>query len=531
MEKLLRVVVRSIITPEHQEGGDPECPTDTNATMQDIRSRLEESAGVFMLTESGFGDVIVNSSGIEGSVTEIKSGPKPQTLKWHAIAGHAAAEIVWACDLVLPPCSRDTGLKSLAYSLIFSINQKGFTTKTVRGTIQVAQSVVSGVAVSADEFRDRIVVQRSANCHREQDYNLSPCRSRLDFSIIDKEIESPNAFPHGVVSISAPLRIRIPYPQGGEVVGRHSVNVRVELEATTERTRAWEIFVAIFNARIAAYVAGNDTPVVVTDLAISEDWFTHEYSFAVEFTVTKNFKNLLIESGLFKAFPVDWVTWSASMASVQRSRGIAQFKYSAAVQDDPLMSLCDSDEDRVETVTLEATEYFRSIGTFAILCNDQPPPPEKSWLKYDSQTIEATSYNRKLIQTYGKDSKAIDEFDPSSTASGGEMTTVTDDSTNPPTQSVADGVAGQYWIWKGHAQRIGYPIPKFGKTRVGETDVEVIGEPRVMRRLVGYLFCQPIYEVVWCIGLVATETPTPADNEGDPTETNSDYPEPEVVDP
>ena len=526
MEKRLIVVVKSLITPDPSESQDGSlvCPVSNDATLESIREKLCDSAKVFELRDSGFGDVIVNATNPD-SLLDLKSGPKPQALKWHPIAGHAAAEIVWTCEITIPCCENDTGLKSISYSVGFQINQKGFTTRSVKGSILVSQSVASGSPNrSADDFRDRIVVDKPTNFQRAQDYSLSADRSRLEFAITDTENESPNAFPAGVVSISAPLRMRIPYPTSGDVVAKNSVSVRLELEATTPRTRAWEIFVAIFRARIAGYLAGDGAaPVIVTEIDISEDWFSHQYSFSVSYTVTRSFNSLLVNSGLFQAFPVNWGDWSASVANAHRSRGQGQLRYSAGVQSDSLIGLCDNPEGNAR-VRLEAVEYFRSPGMFSILCNEEAPPPPLSWIKYDSHIVEATSYNRTHIQTYGSETKATADFAPIDPNDGGAATTVTPGTgEDAPTQLLADGVAGQYWIWKGHAQRVGHPIPKIGKTRIGETEVEVIGEPRILRRLVGHLFCQPVYEVAWSIALVATSTPTPMPNEADPTLINSDY--------
>lgn len=498
----------------------PVCELNTNTAMEDIRKRLSASGKSLVMTEIGFGDPIeINDSA--GGEKDIDSGPKSEVVSWLPIGHENAAEIVWRCSTTVSPCDDDTfiGLRSLNYSIGFSINRKGFTTKRVSGHLTVAQSNYDGKSTaSADDFRDSIVVDRMANSHREQDFSLSADKSRLDFTITDQEIESPNAYPAGVVAISAPTRLRIPYPNPNAVVSHASFQVKMELEATQPRTRAWELFQSLFGLRIQEYKAANIT-IIVTDFSMEEDWFSHDYSFSIQYQIATDFTQMLEKSTFFKAYPVAWLDWSTSVSLAQSQRGLGQLKHERTEDNDKLTTLCNQDPT---TVDVQGTEYFRDVGTIGSLCND-PPPPEYSWIKFDPSLIEAPQYETSYGSTYGEVTTTTQTFEYDDVT----PKPLTNVDTSNIEQTLAQGAPKQIWIWSGTAERVGYPIPAMGKLTVNGKAAKVIGQPRVLYKQKGYLFCQPLYEVAWSIALIVLESSsTVTPNEGDPP-TNNDFEEDE----
>ena len=265
IKKSLTITVKSIITPTRDSNGpfsgtqSDEACLNNDFTLDEIREKLCEIGGVLDVSGIGFGKLRVNdynAADPDFAVVDMAHGPKPRVIRWTPIAGAGAAEIVWTIVTVVPPCEREDDLKSMNFNIGFSVNEKGYTTRRVSGFLEVVNSDVSpGFRRSADDFRDRIVVAKITNSLRTQNFDLSADRSRLDFSIVDTEIESPNSYPPEVVSISAPLTMRIPKPYDGEVVNSNRLSVNIELTATAGRVRAWEIFTAIFGQRTAQYLA------------------------------------------------------------------------------------------------------------------------------------------------------------------------------------------------------------------------------------------------------------------------------------
>ena len=426
VKKMLTITVKSIITPTHDSNGpfsgtqsDETC-LNNDSTLDEIRERLCVIGGVLDVSGIGFGRLRVNDYNAAEpgfDVVDMAHGPKPRVIRWTPIAGAGAAEIVWTVVAVVPPCEREDDLKSMNFNIGFSVNEKGYTTRRVSGFLEVVNSDISpGFRRSADDFRGRIVVAKITNAHRTQNFDLSADRSRLDFSIVDTEIESPNSYPPDVVLISAPLTLRIPKPHKGSVHSTSRLNVNLELTATASRIRAFEIFAAIFRNRTEDYPTdGNTSRVIIQELTITEDPFSNQYRFAISWIVTMNFEQLLLSSGLFKAFNVDWATWSASMNQVQANRGLGQFAYSEAGQDDKLVSACEDEVNNSVIVATEAVPYFTNVSTYEILCNENPPPPEASYEKFEAYLVNHDRYNDALITTYGEASIQQNGFDINST--------------------------------------------------------------------------------------------------------------------
>ena len=545
IKKMLTITVKSIITPTRNEegafstGNPPAGSTPVNNpedrakpaeclnndyTHDNIREKLCEIGAVLDVSGIGFGKLRVNDYNADDpdfAVVDMAHGPKPRVIRWTPIAGAGAAEIVWTVVTVVPPCKREDDLKSMNFNVGFSVNEKGYTTRRVSGFLEVINSDVSpGFRRSADDFRDRIVVAKITNSLRTQNFDLSADRSRLDFSIVDTEIESPNSYPPDVVSISAPLTLRIPKPHKGSVHSVSRLNVNLELTATASRIRAWEIFTAVFRDRTRDYPAAR---VIVQELTITEDPFTNQYRFAVSWIVTMSFEQLLLSSGLFKAFGLDWSLWSQSVNQVQANRGLGQFKYSEAGQDDKLVTACDDELNNTVIVATEAVPYFSNVSTYTILCNENPPPPEASYEKFHAYLVNHDRYNDTLITTYGEASLRQNGFDINSTDNETESHEVTKG--NEIDETLARGVPTHGWIWRGHARRIGIgnKIPKPGLRTIGGIAVEVTGEPMIVsNRIDGYYMCQPIYESIWSIGYVAKTQATPLDEDSDPSTVNND---------
>lgn len=527
------ITVKSIVLPDCTVVGDDLLPGQVegntairsiNNTMDDIRQRLSESGKMLQIGNVGFGrELTINpdSPGItEGQVTrDIRSGPKPKVLRWLPIGHESAAEIVWQVETIVSPCDddEDDGLMSMNYGISFSINRSGFTTKQVQGHLTVAQHKTrDGLSTSsADDYRDRIEIQRLANSHREQSYTLSPDKSRLDFSITDTEIESPNSYPEGVVSISAPTRSRIMYPNPGSVTTQNDFSLQLKLEPKTARIRAWEIFQSLFETRIQEFVDA-DIQVIITDLEIEEDWFTHDYSFSVKYRITTDFVTFLQNSAYFRAYPVTWTLWQDAIEDAQSSRGIGQMKHERDTDNDLLTSLCDQTKTNVAA---QATPYFRDVRSIGNMCNEAVPK-NKSWLLFDAELIEQTEVQKVHHTTYGEVKVSQNDFD----ISGNEAKTTLEIDMMNVKQSTSQAPPIQKWVWKGRAHRITHPIPPIGKIKIGNQDADITGEPKITCRQIGTLFCQPVYECIWSIGLITLNSPgdTITNDEIDPTGTTND---------
>ncbi len=491
--------------------------------MEDIKSRLGRKGMALILGNVGYGtSLIVNDPGETGSTWDIKAGPKPRVVSWEPIGNTASAHITWQCEVNLSPClSNFEGVSEFNYSIIHSLNDRGYTTATKSGYLRIAQSSIEGVqdpfaqsklSDTADRYRDEITnkFNKPINYKREQSFHLSSDFSRVDFVITDREIESPNAYPEGVVSISAPTRSRFRLPQAGESANT-TISVNLELAADQPRVRAWEIFDAIVTERTKRFSGSILESRIVRDLEVSEDYFSHRYSFTMVMTSVAPLFAHMSAIGYFSPIPLNWIDWDNSMATVKANRGFANRHHIADGANPQLFNLCDADglEEPAGYAIQEPPDK-----TIYKLCSEAPNP-EESWFDQDAMLIECPEIESTYQTTYGRADVVQKEFDPSNSDYGnGTLIGVE----NPDYEvHYSDSPPVQRFIWKGRIKRIGYPIAPIGKTMIGDKVAKVVGTPYFTSRLIGYMFCLPVYEAVWNVGLVVVETPTLDIKESDPT--------------
>lgn len=493
--------VTAIIAPRG-EGDPPVTEPSALDHMQAVRDALETPGKSLYFSGLGFPRLLVNDPvNATGNTRDIRSGPKPRVLQWMSLGADQAAEITWQCETVISPCeSAFEGVASFVYSLAFNYRRNGFCTRRMTGHLTVAQSTIDGDSTaSADDYRELVQIARIPNWHREQDFALSADKSRLDFTITDSEIESPNAYPAGVVSISAPVRSRIPFPNPRAVYVTNNFSVRLELEAFTPRVRAWEIFRDLLAARVAGLIA-QELPVVVREITIAENSFTHEYDFGVTFTTSAPFNMIIAGLGYFQPLALSWLDWQVGMTNAQSHRGISHITHTKTDRNDRHVTLCEPDTPEIDHIGIAAQPL---PSTFYMLCNT-PPPPDRSWLVFNSRIIEAIETETAWQSTYGDVTLEQVGFAPG--ASDGENPTLSVTEYDYE-QSFAQAPPRQVWIWKGYAQRIAYPIPPLGKLTLGGKTARIVGNPRIMRRQIGVMFCLAVYEAAWSIALVLEETP------------------------
>ena len=165
----------------------------TDGDMRLIRQRLGEQGAELIFINRGFGDdLIVNSPG--GTVRDVKWGPIPEVISWKPIGSLRACEIEWRVTTCVPVCSSTSGMYSgiitINYDMAWSISEKGYTTRTITGYLEIAMTRSGRSAPdTADRYRDKITPTVPTRFKRSQSWTLSKDKSRLDFSIVDKEVE------------------------------------------------------------------------------------------------------------------------------------------------------------------------------------------------------------------------------------------------------------------------------------------------------------------------------------------------------
>ena len=135
----------------------------------------------------------------------------------------------------------------MQYTIDWDINDGQFTTRIVSGYLEInntrGQGQAGEVSHNADSLRETLANLHPTlpNFHRSQHYTESVDKKRLNFSIVDRQIESPNAYPKGVTNISGKHRVRWARGKEGAVLANF-LTIELELDQRSHPLTAFVIF-------------------------------------------------------------------------------------------------------------------------------------------------------------------------------------------------------------------------------------------------------------------------------------------------
>lgn len=487
-----------------------------------LRRRLSKPGERLILDHAGFGgrlDINASSSSLS---TDVAFGPKPRIITWDPVGNTNAIEFTWQCEFCIPICDgsqneRNRGIAALNYQVGYRINRSGYTTRTITGYIEIAMTRIAGGRMpdTADAYRDAIQAFKPVNCEREIEWRLSADKRRADFTIIDSELETPNAYPAGVVKISASHHVAWSIGQSAQV--RNTISGTVQLAPNQARFRAWEIFRAIVFQRLS--FAPDPKQVFIDGLEIDEELYEHNLRFSVSYRIIGvNFRQDLFRStGVMSHLTSDWSFYANSMANVQTHRGIAKHSHNAT--EDQLIDLCTTGFNQygnnpylppapVPPPTayppLEPRQYQepeQSQNAYRRFLN-QLPDPYKSWLKFEATLTVADTHETAYQLSLGKDDLRKRDLDPRDPGTVGD----TDTKLNM-IRIVEESSAALAFIWEGTAERVGYQIPRPMRIQIGTVFLIPKGKQYFVSRRIGLVFGQPLYEAAWRMTYVVDRRP------------------------
>lgn len=479
---------------------------DQDSHMEAIRQKLTKPGQPLELSAKGFGPGIsVNQ--VDGP-QDVDFGPKPRMLSWIPVGHTESAEVVWQCDVHLPECTYGytTGVAGLNYSISYTINQRGFTTRTITGHLLIAMTRKgTGIPDTADAYRSEIEVPHLKNFHRTQDYQLSQDKRRLDFVVIDTEIESPNAWPAGVTEISGTCETGVnPF---SSVRIDNLLRLEVELAHDQPRVRAWDIFRHILLAKLNAYPSG--TQWIIESVRVQEELFSNKLSFTSQWRVVAPDGNsplnfALSNGGMFSALDFNWDDWIASMTGAASQRGYADLAHNKA--DEKLIDLCNPASPNYtngNTLVIQSPP-----GDYNGLCNPLPSP-EKSYVHFEAELTKEHEYRPLVQTTLGNVTVSKSPLNPNNP----------DATLNPIDLSavetiVSEAAPGMMFRWSGYVERIGYPIPEFDIADMAGVYLIKL-EDKVVRKNKGDAFCRPLYAMAFNYLYQVKTQPTFVIDDGD----------------
>lgn len=473
----------------------------TNTEMLAIRQQLGEQGRELTFINRGFGgDLVVNTS--NNGMRDIRWGPIPKIIHWEPIASYRCSEMEWEVITTLPICDngvqRWSGVMALNYEVSFDIDERGYTSRSITGYLEIAQTRIGRtIPDSADLYLNSYLTTIPLGFKRSQSRHLSLNKSRLDFSIIDKQIPSPNAFPAGIIDIQ--VRHRAGWKRGSGLP-RNVITAEIEVAAHMPPAYAMVVFSSIANqrlaiARAAAVIAdstsGGQTnaigSVLLDEFTIEEDLFSRRSSFTLGYLVPASLKQFITSCGLWASLPTTWLDWHTSINEAQSQRGYAGLNHLPA--DDRITDLCQP--ANLLGYAQRQNPYNQIVQPTLPAIKNVRPTPKNSWLKYHNNAIihrQRPVVRQRLLQPTDTDPGT---FDPQATTGmlypqGAGLADV-----------IQEGGRGSYYaMLSGRAARAGWeiPRPKYG-TIGGAPATEIDGIFR--QAITGNWFGCPIYQATW----------------------------------
>jgi hypothetical protein len=466
----------------------------TNTTLEEMRHKLGASGGALVFTGHGFGsDLTINT--VQGK-RDVKWGPHPKVLSWESIGSYNACEVEWQVVTCITPCAQSpsTGIMAINYDVAYKIDDRGYTKRVIDGYVEIAQTRDGrSVPATADAYRDVIAPTLPEGFAREQDWNLSLDKSRLDFSITDSEIPSPNPYPVGVVKISGSHRMRVPKSMA---TSKCSLTTRIEMARDQPVSLAYAIFSTIVTDRLNLLIAAGKK-FIIDDLSIEEELFSREVSCSINYRLLSKISNLLQDSTLWTPLGTDWTLWQVSMQNCFRNRGHAGLAHLAA--NDAIVDLCGGQG----TIAWNAQQNLvnTQLPQPQTTLKNQQPAPDQSWLKYRSQIV--TGRDRPVIRQ-----AVLQTPDNVSLSTSPNDTGGLDFGQSGGTDDVLQqsGRSRLYASLVGSAMRAGYPIPKPSVTAIGsQTPVEA--SAKFVQQIISNSLGIPIYGAAWTINYLLPNSP------------------------
>lgn len=505
---------RHVITVEAIVSGSDGILPDLDTTLENIRRRLGEQGKELVFINKGFGtDLIVNT----GLVHDIDNGPKPLALSWVPLGDDKAAQIVWQVETTVPVCapgkkSRRNGLVSINYGASYAIDTRGNTTRTLAGHLTIING--AGIKDTADRYRSWFSPLPIPGFERSQSWAVSLDKRRLDFTITDMEIPTPNPYPKNVVRIEGSHRLQ--WRMGKDAgMWQNQITATIEGDANLSTAQCWQIFLNIVEQRRRIAKERSGKTVFLLGVDIEESLFGRPQSFSLSYQLLGSLKDFVGVSGLWRPLGTRWNEWAVSLGgSTFNNRGAAQLQEVAA--NDAIVNLCGPPIPVVpNNLHLERRP---PTPAFATIKNESPASEDdtdfiiyRSYLKNEQKTPAAQQstiqQKRKRINLWNA---ALDpppqrvprfqegtEFEAPSRTSflrQGAPDTLPGGSGDDYIQLSGDTSYGVRM--EGFARRAGSPVPMPSILKVGSRDVHEI-RSSFGQRIVGECFGVLVYDAWW----------------------------------
>jgi len=463
-----------------------------NITEQ-IRAMLSQDGRPLIFHDRVFENFRVNT-GDSGDLIDVNHGPRVRVSSIVPIVSNKAYEVVWSVVAAVGECPVTSGgeptggfsrswqegdIRQFIYTVEWQSDHRGYSTRTVSGYMDIVLAPAmhdNVLTITADDYRESLTVHCPEGFRRTKNlWSLNEKRDRVQFSIVDEEIDSPNAYPRGVVSIEVKHEIAIGAPAFTQASSTLSGHCEVANGLPT--SVAWERIYPILNERIEAARNGFGG-IFLTGVRVTEYLFARRIEFSLSYYKLKSSPlGFLRSSGMFKPANPDnnWDDWRKTMYGPDEETNDPNYvepgvgtvplpwaRRSAAnlsfePSDDKIVTPCTEQPFDVSVHNYRFEPFSRDlVSALSNVC----PPRDKSYVVYRSKLTAAkeggaTSYVVMPPAAY------VEDVTPVETEDGVGLLT----GANPDEQTakISDATATSpmiEFILSGQAMRLGYPVER-----------------------------------------------------------------------
>lgn len=472
-----------------------------DSAMKQLVKLLSTKGKRLTINGTGLGDIDVGPDS-DCTDRDVNNGPNPLVVDIQQMMNGRALRLVWSVEFHLTHCTSlnlDSGTDRLSefdFSTHYTVDNDGMIVRNIYGSLEIANYTnQSGIPQFWSEpYTYKILgvtFPTIGGFERRHDFTVHPSRTRLQFSITDKEIKSNNAYPKHIVKIrssysvtnTTPAAVGIPAPSQG-LLYKMSISGNIEVAPGKPMDWAWVAMLAVIRSRInltSIPNSGVGPKYWAFFIGITEELYDRTMSFNVSYVTTIDPRNLLAETKLF--YPVDKdyedkpITWNTHNEgrSLPNGSGYLQgfgfdgadaFLPNESRTNDKALNLCNSNQETPKNEKGKPNEKESS-----------PPKQDVNKTDIGTNVDQATSYshfanNVKVVSNFNVAVHGlIGEADSESPKDRVANSVATPSSAVTPTslnlkarKKTADnvvqkrGTGEHYLVMEGSASRVIYPV-------------------------------------------------------------------------
>lgn len=450
--------------------------------LEEIRYALSQDGKALKFEDKVFTKFHVNTeaSDIDRQI-DVNFGPRVKLTSIAPIVSNRAFEVVWSVTAAVGGCpelfegspigtaSRSWQMgdvKQIAYNVGWSGDSRGYQTRTISGFVEIViapelESIPGTLSFTADDYRENVTIKLAENFRRvTNDWVLNERRDRINFTVRDEEMQTPNAFPPNVVDIEINHSVEVGIASGF-CQATSTLSGHCEVANPYTAALAWERLFPVINERITA--ARSDAPILLMNIRVSEMMYSRRIDFSITYQkLGTSPAGFLKSSAMFTPTTNTWAAWRATMYGTPvfgelpglpfSRRGVSNQAY---VVNDTVITPCTPQQ---VYVTVESTSPTAEPSVIASAMANVVPNAQDSYRKYRN-TI--TSVVRPGAAAFSEMPSAYSSYTPSvaRTAGGVQIGPGLNSGSFYGASSDSTSVAPMVeFVLEGEAQRVGYPV-------------------------------------------------------------------------